>query len=331
MDPRLQLIHQWLQELEIPDSDVTPASADASFRRYFRVRFDNKSLIIMDAPPEKEDCRPFINIANAFFHCGLHVPEVLKQDLERGFLLLTDLGNQQYLDHLNDNSVSSLYSAAIDSLVRLQDRGNQNKLELPEYNAQRLMDEMALCREWFIEQHLGEQLDAAQEKTLNDALTWLVDQALSQPQAWVHRDYHSRNLMLCSERNPGILDFQDAVYGPITYDLVSLLKDCYISWPRQRVEAWVREYQTKARDVELTSVNDFDQLLHWFDTMGAQRHIKVLGIFARLNIRDGKEGYLKDIPRVLYHLLDACDRIVELQPLGQLMRELTTDKITSAP
>lgn len=326
MDPRLELIHHWLrEELDIDDSDVSPASADASFRRYFRVRLKDKSLIVMDAPPEKEDCRPFIRISAAMAQCGLHVPEVLEQDLGRGLLLLTDLGNEQYLDHLNDGRAGKLYSEAIDALIQLQDCGSQDDLALPEYNRQRLMNEMSLCRQWFIEQHLGHSLNHEQETVLDQALNWLVDQALEQPQVWVHRDYHSRNLMLCEKNNPGILDFQDAVYGPFTYDLVSLLKDCYISWPRERVESWLREYQVKAFETGLPGCADFDQLLRWFDAMGAQRHIKVLGIFARLSIRDGKHGYLDDLPRVMYYLLDACERLLPLKALGKMMKDLSCE------
>lgn len=331
MDQRLALIQHWLEnELNIKKFTIAPASADASFRRYFRIRFDHRSFIIMDAPPEKEDCNDFINISAAMSHCGLHVPKILEKDLTKGFLLLTDLGSEQYLPHLNTQRVDNLYSDAIDALIQLQSQGQQGNLKLPEYTSSLLMSEMALCQEWFLERHLGINLTDQQQQELNQALTWLTNQALQQPQVWVHRDYHSRNLMICPDNNPGILDFQDAVFGPHTYDLVSLLKDCYISWPRERVENWVREYQLKAQQAGIAGCDDFEQLLAGFDAMGVQRHIKVLGIFARLHIRDGKEAYLNDLPRVLFHLLEACQHLPQLNSLAEFITTSIDEKITPA-
>ncbi len=331
MDQRLKLIQHWLKnELGIKDFEITAASADASFRRYFRIRFDQRSLIVMDAPPEKEDCSDFINISAAMKRSGLHVPEVLEKDLAKGFLLLTDLGTEQYLEHLDEQRADKLYSDAIDALIQLQSRGQQSGLQLPEYTHSLLMDEMALCQTWFLEKHLQIALNEKEKQIFNHALNWLAEQALQQAQVWVHRDYHSRNLMVCASNNPGILDFQDAVFGPHTYDLVSLLKDCYISWPRKRVEYWLREYQVKAQQAGIAGCDDFEQLRNNFNAMGAQRHIKVMGIFARLHIRDGKDGYLNDLPRVLFHLLDACEHLPELKALVVLLEQKIGGQIIPA-
>lgn len=313
MDLRLEQLEKWLREsLGFDYSSIEPASGDASFRRYFRVVVGGDSFIAMDAPPEKENCTPFIKVSNALLGFGLNVPRVLKRDLEQGFLLLTDLGSKQYLPQLNEQSVDALYSDAINALVALQVQGDENSDMLPPYDRVRLMDEMELFRKWFVGRALQLQLTADQSKLIDDAFEGLVANALEQPQVWVHRDYHSRNLMLCEESNPGILDFQDAVIGPVTYDLVSLLKDCYITWPRDQVEQWVMEYRVKALNGGIEGIEDPERLLRWFDAMGAQRHIKVLGIFCRLNIRDGKSAYLDDIPRVFNHLIDACNRLPEM-------------------
>jgi aminoglycoside/choline kinase family phosphotransferase len=322
MDPRLQQLTAWANDaLGLRDAEITPASSDASFRRYFRARLKDKSYVIMDAPPEQEDCGSFIKISAAMAGFGLHVPLVLEQDLAQGFLLLSDLGEQQYLPHLNDTTVDALYGDAIDALIKLQAQGEPDSDILPPYDEKLLSFEMSLMRDWFFDRHLDVSLTETQEAVLRETLEWLLQQALEQPRVWVHRDYHSRNLMLTEENNPGILDFQDAVIGPVTYDLVSLLKDCYITWPRERMEAWVEQYRQQAQAAGITGVEDSRQLLHWFDAMGAQRHIKVLGIFARLNIRDGKPAYLKDIPRVLAYVIDACERLPQLRPLLSLMNE----------
>ncbi len=331
MDSRLKQLKNWLNdELGINFSAIVAASSDASFRRYFRVLDGDKTFIVMDAPPDKEDSVPFIKISKAMAGFGLNVPRVLQQDLAQGFLLLTDLGSEQYLSHLSDDTADALYSDAIDALVTLQVRGHQGSEQLPFYNRQRLMDEMHLFCEWYVGKFLGLELNASQQTVIDEAFEWLAGQALEQPQVWVHRDYHSRNLMRCEKDNPGILDFQDAVIGAVTYDLVSLLKDCYITWPRPQVERWVAEYQAKALSAGVVGIEDRQQLLRWFDAMGAQRHIKVLGIFSRLNIRDGKPGYLKDIPRVFEYVVDACERLPELSDFGQLLHGIaharTVDK-----
>ncbi len=285
---------------------IAPASSDASFRRYFRIEASGRTYVAMDAPPPHEDCRPFVRIARAFHAIGVNVPEVLHSDVDNGFLLLTDFGTALYLGRLNDDTADGLYGDAIDSLLVLQRGADPSALTLPPYDLALLWREMELFREWFMGRHLGIAVSDGLAKLLDDVFTGLAKEALAQPVTWVHRDYHSRNLMMTPRNNPGVLDFQDAVVGPVTYDLVSLLKDCYISWPRQRVEQWVGQFYESWRPGHPGVSRE--QFLRWFDLMGVQRHLKAIGIFARLNWRDGKPGYLADIPRTLSYVLDALPR-----------------------
>jgi aminoglycoside/choline kinase family phosphotransferase len=308
MPKRLEQLKQWLEsELEFRDYTINPASSDASFRRYFRVVHNGENFIVMDAPPEQEDSRPFIKISKLLFDAGLHVPEVIDNDLEQGFLLLSDLGSMPYLDALGESSVERLYGDALGALATLQTCATDG---LPAYDRDLLLREMELFREWLVEKHLGIALDAADNDMLDATFTLLADNALAQPQVFVHRDYHSRNLMVTRRNNPGILDFQDAVRGPVTYDLVSLLRDCYIEWPRTRVEEWALGYRKLALQSGILREEQEDpqQFLCWFDLMGAQRHLKAAGIFARLNHRDGKPGYLADIPRTLGYITGLSER-----------------------
>lgn len=271
----------------------------------------------MDAPPENEDCRPFVDIARALFDAGLHVPRIIEEDLEQGFLLLDDLGDRQYLDELNGETVERLYGDAIGALVTLQVCGPQDH-ELPPYDEALLMQEMELFREWFLVRHLALSLDEDTNRMLDQAFRVLADNALQQPRVCVHRDYHSRNLMVTDQHNPGILDFQDAVFGPVTYDLVSLLRDCYIAWPREQVEDWALGFHELAMQSGILNRDlhdDEKQFLRWFDLMGVQRHLKAIGIFARLNHRDGKPSYLRDIPRTMSYVEEVAGRYAEL---GQL-------------
>lgn len=299
-DSRLRELTHWvIEELGFAGGRIEPASADASFRRYFRLLCGGNTHIIMDAPPAQEDVRPFVNVARTLASFGLNVPRVLAQDVQRGFLLLSDLGARHYLDELSaDRDVDRLYGDALSALVTLQTMGDQAARSLPRYDRPLLLRETALMPEWFLGRHLG--LDASAFQPMLDRLfDVLVDAALAQPVVFVHRDYHSRNLLLTARDNPGILDFQDAVAGPLTYDAVSLLKDCYIAWPSARVRDWVLGYREQLICKGVQAGGDADEFLRWFDLMGLQRHIKVLGIFARLHHRDGKRGYLKDLPRVL--------------------------------
>ncbi|GAB4507364.1 MAG: phosphotransferase [Sulfuricaulis sp.] len=324
MDKRFEALKEWTgRVLGVVAFDIRPASADASFRRYFRVTLGSRSLIVMDAPPDQGGMRSYVTLARHFHALGLNVPEVLDQDHEQGFLLITDLGEQLYLGSLNEQTVERLYGDAMGALLVLQ-AGTSTTADkfLPDYDEALLTREMEIFREWYLGRHLGLKLSAGQNRVLDEVFGQLTRSALSQPRVWVHRDYHSRNLMVTRANNPGILDFQDAVLGPVTYDLVSLLRDCYITWPRERVEGWVKGYHELALQSGIPAGEDDTRFLRWFDLMGVQRHLKASGIFARLNHRDGKPGYLGDIPRTLGYVHEVSARYPELQPLQALLREL---------
>ena len=304
MGERLEQLKAWLvSDVGLNGIDLRPASGDASFRRYFRVTDQGgNSWIAMDAPPEKEDCRPFVVVAGLLTGLGLHAPRIEAQDLRQGFLLLEDLGSRLYLDVLNEQTVDRLYGDAMSALMVLQACGPRNGL--PAYDRVLLLQEMGLFRDWLLDRHLQLDLTGGEQRLLAEAFDRLADSALEQPRVCVLRDYHSRNLMLTSSPNPGILDFQDAVIGPVTYDLVSLLKDCYISWPRARVKEWAMGFYHLAVQSGVLRDEHEGSFLRWFDLMGVQRHLKAAGIFARLCHRDGKDGYLGDIPRTLGYVVD---------------------------
>lgn len=319
---RRQLLEQWLKD-QFPARPFTlqPASADASFRRYFRVAVDDQTVIVMDAPPQHEDCAPFLRVAEILAATGVHVPKILAQNLDLGFLLLSDLGNTTFLCALNERieSARQLYGEAIDALIRMQ---SSHQVEsLPVYDEALLQRELDLFPDWYIAKHLQIDLTEKQQAALRAIFSRILQNNLAQPKVLVHRDYHSRNLMVTSP-NPGIIDFQDAVYGPITYDLVSLLKDAYIHWDEERILDWAIRYWEKARKAGLPVVTDFAEFYRDFEWMGVQRHLKVLGIFARLNYRDGKAAYLNDMPLVMHYLRKACERYRELDPLLNLLDEL---------
>ena len=322
---RQQQLSQWLHS-QFPKQPFTlaPASADASFRRYFRATFaDGQTRVVMDAPPQHEDCRPFLHIAQLFENAGIHVPHVYAHDLKQGFLLLSDLGNTTYLQALsegNADTARTLYGAATDALIKIQLASREN--ELPPYDEALLLREMRLFPEWYIGNHLNATLSEAQNAKLETVFARIIANNLAQPRVYVHRDYHSRNLMQLEENNPGILDFQDAVYGPITYDLASLFKDAYIRWEEAEIIDWLVRYWEKARKVSLPVADDFSVFYRDYEWMGVQRHLKVLGIFARLYHRDGKDGYLKDLPLVMAYLRAACARYIDLKPLLNLLDTL---------
>jgi aminoglycoside/choline kinase family phosphotransferase len=321
MPQRFEALSRWLRQvLETEELRITPASGDASFRRYFRVEGGGDSRIAMDAPPDKEDTAPFIAVSRLLHAAGLTVPQVLAADPQQGFLLLTDLGSQSYLQALTEQSVEALYGDAMAALLTMQAR--VSPASLPPYDESRLLAEMELFRHWYLEGQLGLSLSAARQRRLDEVFARLAASALGQPQVFVHRDYHSRNLMVLPAGNPGILDFQDAVRGPVTYDLVSLLRDCYIAWPRQRVEAWALGYRRDAREAGVVADCDEATWLRWFDWMGVQRHLKATGIFARLHLRDAKPGYLDDIPRTLAYVREVSGRYSELQALRALLDSL---------
>ena len=270
----------------------------------------------MDAPPDKEDCNPFIYITGLLRDAGVNAPAIHQMDQENGFLLLDDLGHKPYLDYLDDNTADELYADALSALIHMQNIDRDS--ELPSYDQQRLQDEMNLFEPWYLNRHLDIALTNQQKASMQQIFDLLIKSAQEQPQVFVHRDYHSRNLMLLEENNPGVIDYQDAVIGPVTYDLVSLFKDCYIEWPRKKVEAWLDSF---LQQTDLPFDFDGSQFIRWFDLMGVQRHLKVLGIFARLNYRDGKPQYLNDLPLTLKYVVDTCKRYDELSPLLNLLDE----------
>lgn len=326
-DLRLSVLTRWLREdLGFTDGRIVPASADASFRRYFRVTRGGDTYIAMDAPPAKENLGPFLHVAGLLAGMGLHVPGVLARNLQQGFLLLTDLGSRPYLDALVDASADDpeadrLYGDAIGALVRMQSGGRDIGRSLPGYDRALLASEMQLMPEWFLHRHLRLDVDAGIRGILERLFAALTQSAMAQPAGFVHRDYHSRNLMLCEENNPGILDFQDAVYGPLTYDLASLLKDCYIEWPEPRVRGWILQYRGLLRRADLDPDVSHAQFVRWFDLMGLQRHIKVLGIFSRLFYRDRKPQYLQDLPRVLRYARTAAAAYPETREFSEFLTD----------
>jgi aminoglycoside/choline kinase family phosphotransferase len=313
-DTRADELRAWLART-CPDAHgpLTPITGDASFRRYFRIHTDAGERIVMDSPPDREPAGPFVDIAERLETADVSAPRVLARDRERGFLLLSDLGDRLYLDELDAGSADTLYADALDTLVRMQATIPTTGLE--PYDASRLNAEMDLFPVWFLGEHLGLDADRVGDEPAR-TFAALTAAALEQPRVFVHRDYHSRNLMVLADGNPGVLDFQDAVAGPVTYDLVSLLRDCYIDWPERRVSDWIERYREAAlaRGIELPAGG---ALRRWFDLMGAQRHLKAIGIFARLWHRDGKPRYLADIPRTWGYIEALFGRYPELEPLAR--------------
>ncbi|SDF46974.1 aminoglycoside phosphotransferase family protein [Phytopseudomonas seleniipraecipitans] len=329
-DVRLQRLQQWLEpqlrELfasklwgEVPQAALQPASSDASFRRYFRWEAEGRSLIVMDAPPPQENCRPFVDVARLLARANLNVPYIHAADLEQGFLLLSDLGRQTYLDVIDAGNADSLFSPAIDALLAYQQLPMDTPL--PHYDDALLRRELQLFPDWYVAKALGITFNAAQQAAWERICALLIDSALAQPKVLVHRDYMPRNLMI-SEPNPGVLDFQDAVYGPVTYDITSLFKDAFLSWPEARVRSWLEGYWQQARVAGVPVHGDLQDFLRASDLMGVQRHLKVIGIFARICHRDGKPRYLADVPRFFTYIEAVLERRPELAELGELIDQL---------
>jgi len=321
-DPRLNAIHHWLKTVfGSTDYQLEVASSDASFRRYFRVSHQDVTWILMDAPPAYEDTQPFVDIATFLYSHNVNVPEIKAKDSEIGLLLLSDFGNTPYLDKLNADPTGKLYQSAIDSLIDIQKC--PLKSNLPLYDRALLQQEMMLFPVWF----LGKHLDMPAPAFIQNTFDLLIANALEQPQVFVHRDYHSRNLMHTVENTPGIIDFQDAVIGPITYDLVSLLRDCYISWPDDKITAWLKYYLSQAQIQGVLLDVSLDKFTRWFDLMGLQRHIKVLGIFCRLKYRDNKDNYLNDLPLTLHYVQKISLKYPEFTDLSEFLSK--QDKIVA--
>lgn len=319
-DTRRQQLSEWASHtLSAPAIDLAMVSGDASFRRYFRFKHGSQSIVAVDAPPQHENNQAFVTVGHLLAKQGLVVPQFIAVDLEQGFLLVSDLGDRLYLDELKQDNADTMYREAIDALVQMQ-HVDLSSQPLPLYNKEKLMVELNLFNQWFIQRHLNLTLSNNELKIVERLFEDLLDSALSQQQVFVHRDFHSRNLMICTPRSPGIIDFQDAVVGPISYDLVSLLKDCYIQWPAQEVSKWCHYYHQNAVQLGLleTSFEDFYQQFEW---MGMQRHIKVLGIFCRLNYRDSKSHYLNDLPLVFDYVMQAAKKYSQFTDFANLMQQ----------
>ena len=326
-DSRLNTLHSWLKALQpswqLDLHTLAPASADASFRRYFRIESKKpgfQTLIVMDAPPQHEPLDSFVKVDLLLSNAGLNVPQILEKNIAEGFLLLTDLGIKTYLAELNNETADYLYQDASHALVEMQLASKPGIL--PNYDEALLQRELDLLPEWYLHKHLHIELSELQQSQLKKSFALIIENNLAQAKVYVHRDYHSRNLMVTEQNNPGVIDFQDAVYGPITYDASSLWRDAYIAWPEERVIDWVIKFWEEGRKVGLPMPEDFGQFYRDFEWMGLQRHLKILGIFARLFHRDGKDGYLKDIPLVLEYAIATAHRYIELKPLARIL-ELT--------
>lgn len=336
MGQRLSSLLGWIERLQ-EEKQVTleegwelmPVSGDASFRRYFRVVSGHMSWIAVDAPPEKENSESFVRIACAWRQAGVNVPEVIRVDLEQGFMLLEDFGDTLFLGALTAESVDSLYREALAELHLIQ---RCPEAGLPLYDKQLLLQEMALFRDWFVGDVMSLPLQKDESDLLDSMQDLLVANALAQPQVVVHRDYHARNLMICSRHTPGVIDFQDAVVGPVTYDLASLLRDCYIRWPDEDVYRWVASFRDELiQQGVLDTQVSYEQFVRWFDLMGMQRHLKAIGIFSRLSRRDNKHGYLLDIPRTLGYVVDVANKYAEFAPFSEWLKQRVLPELNQRP
>ncbi len=326
MSERFESLQNWLIEsLKTSDFNLQPASEDASFRYYYRLSLDHNTYIVMDAPPDQEDCKPFTKVNRILNECGVNVPIIHNKDLVQGFLLLSDFGNDHYLNKLDHTNAHQLYTDAIRTIVSMQLAADITQLD--PYDDTLLQREMHLFTDWLLAKHLKLELNDDQTKAIETIFKLLEQNALEQPQVFVHRDFHSRNLMLTKENNPGVIDFQDAVVGPVSYDLMSLLKDCYIKWSQDEVNVWVNFYLNERVSRGAGLGVDREQFQRWFDFMGVQRHLKASGIFARLSYRDGKHGFLKDVPRTLSYIVDLKQTYQELVPLCQLVEDLVLPRL----
>ena len=329
--PRAEALRHFVRNaLADGGADIRPASADASFRSYWRVDAGGETRIVMDAPPDREDIGPWLDVGARLRRAGVHAPEVLAVDRDNGFVLMEDLGTRTYLPELDERSVDALYGDALDALLRMQ--STVDVAGLPAYDRGRLVAEMELLPEWFLRRHLGYTPECEEWDVIEAAFTFLVQAALEQPRAFVHRDFHSRNLLVLERDGPGVIDFQDAVSGPIAYDLVSLLRDCYIEWDAERVDGWVEAHRLRLRQAHLLGTDvDAARFRRWFDLVGLQRHVKVLGIFCRLWYRDGKAQYLGDLPLVWRYAIGVARRYPELEAFAALLERALGERDITRP
>lgn len=318
---RFNALNQWLDNtLAKQPYTITPLVGDASFRHYYRIQAAGRSFVAMDAPPEQENSKPFIAIAQAFAKLGVHVPQVFAFNLTNGFLLLSDLGDRLYLNELRADNAAFLYKQALNVLAHIQSCREVEDWTLPSFDRDFILKECHLFQHWFLEKHLGLTLSAQDQHLLANAFELLSQAALEQPQVCVHRDYHSRNLLVLDNAQVGVLDFQDAVWGPITYDAVSLLRDCYITWPREQVARWINDFYQQLHAQGQVNKISSEQFIRWFDLLGIQRNLKAIGIFARLQHLYGKNGYLKDIPIGLNYVLQVTADYPELKPFHNFLQ-----------
>ena len=326
-DFRIMSLIDWLEnDCLLNVQSCESASNDASFRRYFRVKIDDKNFIAMDAPPDKENIVPFLEIATLFKNANVNTPKILQVNLEDGFLLLEDFGSQWLLDELNEHNATQLYQKALNDLLPLHTDENLLNANLPAYDEALLRREMALFEQWFVEQLLDEELP---QNLWENVQQLLIQSALEQPVVCVHRDYHSRNLMVLENGALGVLDFQDAVLGALTYDIVSLLRDCYIDWDQEKIDTWLQDYFQQLKAANVLDC-DFETFKRWFDLMGMQRHLKAIGIFARLHLRDEKSEYLKSIPRTLNYVVQVCEKYPQLSEFQNVVEKFTTRSLPNA-
>ncbi|MGQ3890681.1 aminoglycoside phosphotransferase family protein [Legionella sp. CNM-4043-24] len=322
MPNRQNALHNWLnQALHSVPFSLTALAGDASFRHYHRLHYDNVSRIIMDAPPDKESTESFISVARLLSQHGVKAPQLYAMDTAQGFIMLDDFGDQVFLKALSASNANALYQAAMDALITLQQIPVSSETPLPEFDRRHCLSELAVFDHWFLEAYLGLKLSASEKRMIQDSCDWLSDAVLKQPRVMIHRDYHSRNLMVLNQNPPfelGIIDFQDAMMGPFTYDLVSLLKDCYVQWPTEQITQWVSYFYSHSTVARQYSLPDF---IRAFDLCGLQRHLKVLGVFSRLYLRDGKAGYLNDLPLTLHYVMSCLETCKELQALYQFMQD----------
>lgn len=321
MHARENALKEWLLKT-IPSNDflLTPLAGDASFRRYFRLQYNGLSQIVMDAPPGKEDILPFVQIARTLAKAEVHTPEIVAMDQHLGFLILSDFGDQLLLGKLQNDTADSYYHQAINTLFHIQ-KCSFSEPELPVFDKNFMLKEMNLCSDWFFDKYLSLDLQKEENHLVNKTMEWVAEEVAQQPLVFIHRDYHSRNLMLIDNQNPavlGVIDFQDAMAGPFTYDLVSLLKDCYISWPREKVLEWVNYFHEHSSLAQKYPLPDF---IKAFDLCGLQRHLKVLGIFCRLYLRDHKSGYLADLPLTLKYVHECTETYPELHPFFHFLQK----------
>lgn len=330
MSERNQSLHNWLSNIfETSDYDLKPASEDASFRMYYRLYLQDETFIVMDAPPQHENSALFIDITNRLQHCKVNAPLIHKENTAEGFLLLSDFGDELYLPNLTQTTADALYKDAINTLVKIQVSGDVKNLDC--YDEALLRREVSLFSDWLLIKHLQLEVNDELDKELEAVVVQLIDNALEQPQVFVHRDFHSRNLMLTRTNNPGVIDYQDAVHGPLSYDLVSLLKDCYIKWSKAEINNWIDFYLKQLAESNPGYDINREQFQRWFDLMGVQRHLKASGIFARLSHRDSKHGFLKDIPRTLSYIVDLRPDYPELEPLCGLIEDSVLPALEQKP